>query len=145
MQFPLDLKGIHGVKHWARVYVNGKKIAEKQAGVRLDVITLFAFLHDHKRIDEGRDINHGARAALAVNELRGRYFEIDNEGFQLLQEAMSGHSHGGTDKNITVQACYDADRLDLGRIGIRPDPEYLCTKIAKDPEFIQAAFLRSIR
>lgn len=30
---------------------------------------------------------------------------------------------------ILVITCRDADRLDLGRVGIRPDPERLCTSL----------------
>jgi uncharacterized protein len=31
-----------------------------------------------------------------------------------------------------VQACWDADRLDLGRVGIAPAPERLCTAAARE-------------
>ena len=46
-----------------------------------------------------------------------------------------------------MQTCYDSDRLDLGRIGveIEPDPDYLCTDVAKDPEMIVWAYERSRR
>jgi|694.fasta_scaffold37775_2 hypothetical protein len=33
--------------------------------------------------------------------------------------------------NPTLAVCLDADRLDLGRVGITPDPEYLSTLTAK--------------
>jgi uncharacterized protein len=29
-------------------------------------------------------------------------------------------------------ACWDADRLDLGRVGIQPKPELLCTDTARE-------------
>ena len=45
--------------------------------------------------------------------------------------------------DITIQTCWDADRLDLGRIGIRPNPTYLGTKVARDPTFLEAALIRS--
>ncbi len=38
--------------------------------------------------------------------------------------------------DITVQTCWDADRLDLGRVGITPNPRWLCTACAKDPATI---------
>jgi hypothetical protein len=44
---------------------------------------------------------------------------------------------------ITVQTCWDADWLDLGRVGIMPDPRYLCTIAAKQPEFLNWAYERS--
>jgi uncharacterized protein len=44
-QFRLDLNGIHGIAHWSRVQYFGLKIA-KQENARLDVVKLFALLHD---------------------------------------------------------------------------------------------------
>ena len=46
---------------------------------------------------------------------------------------------------MTVQTCWDADRLDLGRVGIRPLAERLCTDVARDPVLIEWAYQRSIR
>lgn len=144
--FRLDWLGIHGAPHWARVLLNGTKLCAAE-GARLDVITLFAFLHDHERFDDHGDPLHGARAVESAIKLReeGSYFTIDNEGFELLLIAMYGHSGGGTHSDITVQVCYDSDRLDLGRVGVMPDPKYLCTNTAKDPEFIRQAYERSVK
>jgi uncharacterized protein len=63
----------------------------------------------------------------------------------LLVEACTGHSDGDTEADITVQTCWDADRLDLGRVGIRPHPIYLCTAVAKEAGVLQEAYLRSVR
>jgi uncharacterized protein len=142
--FRLDWNGVHGSGHWARVLLNGTKLAHME-GARLDVITLFAFLHDHERVHEDTDFEHGPNACVNAHNLRNVYFEIDDEGFALLLEAMNGHSNGTLTGDITVQCCYDADRLDLGRVGIMPDPRYLCTNTAKNPTFLEAAYERSIR
>ena len=32
----------------------------------------------------------------------------------------------------TIDACFDADRLDLGRVGIDPDPERMATERGKE-------------
>ena len=61
-QFRLGWQGIHGVPHWARVRWNGLAMARAN-GARADVVELFAFLHDSQRISDGRDREHGARAA----------------------------------------------------------------------------------
>jgi uncharacterized protein len=45
--------------------------------------------------------------------------------------------------DITIQTCWDADRLDLGRVGIVPDPARLCTVAARDPDLIRWAIERS--
>jgi uncharacterized protein len=129
--FRLDWTGVHGSGHWARVLKFGLRIALAE-GARTDVVTLFAFLHDHERFDDNLDPDHGPRAALNAVNLRDKYFTIDDEGFNLLCEAMCGHSNGETKADITVQACWDADRLDLTRFGITPDPMYLCTEYAKN-------------
>lgn len=142
--FKLDWKGYHGAPHWSRVNLNGLLLADAE-NARKDVITLFAFLHDHMREHDDHDTEHGALAVENAKKLRNEYFKIDDTGFDLLCEAMLLHSNGVIHGDITVQCCYDADRLDLGRVGIRPDPRYLCTNTAKDERFLQAAFLRSTR
>jgi len=43
-----------------------------------------------------------------------------------------------------VQTCWDSDRLDLGRVGIQPRPERLCTAAAQDPGTIRWAYERSM-
>jgi uncharacterized protein len=49
----------------------------------------------------------------------------------LLQLACAGHTDEQTHPDSTVQTCWDADRLDLGRVGITPEPRRLCTAAAK--------------
>jgi len=45
---------------------------------------------------------------------------------------------------VTVQTCWDADRPDLYRVGIKPNPDLLCTEIARQPGIIEWAVNRSI-
>ena len=138
-QFRLDLHGIHGIPHWSRVYYFGKKIA-LQEEARLDIVHLFSILHDSQRISDGFDLDHGIRAVDYAQHLRGKLFNLDDSGFELLCQALAGHSNGQTEGDITVQTCWDADRLDLGRIGIYPAERFLCTETAKDPAFIHRAW-----
>jgi O-acetyl-ADP-ribose deacetylase (regulator of RNase III) len=128
--YRLAWSGIHGVRHWARVRKFGLKIAETN-GARTDVVELFSFLHDSCRHGDGRDPDHGRRAVAFATQLRGNVFQLDDAGFALLCEAMEFHSHGSTEGDSTVQACWDADRLDLVRIGIEPEPDRLCTDAAR--------------
>jgi uncharacterized protein len=144
-QFRLDWQGHHGIPHWARVYRHGQVIGA-QVGANLDVCELFAFMHDARRTNEYEDPDHGARAADYALQLRERgFFDLDDSAMELLRDACIGHSDGNTDADPTVQACWDADRLDLGRVGIRPAPRYLCTAFARDPARIEDAYRRSIR
>ena len=140
-QFRLDAAdGIHGVPHWSRVWVHGRMLA---AELDLDpaVLAWFAFMHDSQRSNDGWDPHHGRRAADLAARLRRRSVltELDASGFERLCEAMRLHSDGHTTGDATVLACWDADRLDLGRVGIRPQPFRLCTPPAQQSPVIDAA------
>jgi O-acetyl-ADP-ribose deacetylase (regulator of RNase III) len=129
-KYCLAWSGIHGVSHWARVRKVGLQLAGV-TGARPDVVELFAFLHDSCRHGDGRDPDHGRRAVEFARQLRGECFSLDDESFALLCEAMELHSKGLMDADVTVQTCWDADRLDLGRVDIQPEAERLCTDAAR--------------
>lgn len=115
--FALDWRGIHGVSHWTRVRRNGLRLAAYN-GARTDIVELFAFLHDSCRLTDGRDAEHGKRAAEFARALQGNFFQLDESGLDLLCQAIQGHTHGKDVKDITIQTCWDADRLDLTRLDI---------------------------
>jgi uncharacterized protein len=141
-RFVLDLKGIHGPPHWHRVRENGLRIA-KHTGANKLIVELFAFLHDCCREDDRSDPEHGERAALFAESLRGTLLHLEPEDFTLLYLAIRNHSLGGTRGNITVLTCWDADRLDLGRVGARPRPNLLGTEFARRKDTIEWAYRRS--
>ena len=124
---------------------NGLTLASA-TGAKPHVVELFAFIHDSRRLNDYRDPRHGARAAEFAGELRRRgLFTLDDADFGLLTMACTYHSDGLTEADVTVQVCWDADRLDLGRVGMRPQARYLCTAGAKDGSVIEAAYQRSVR
>jgi uncharacterized protein len=137
-QYELPLDGYHGVSHWARVLENGHKLAAA-TGANLRVVSLFAVLHDSQRQNEGHDPQHGPRAAHSLRLLRGSWFELADDEFALLYRACHDHTHALTHADITVQTCFDADRLDLGRVGVTPHVSRLCTDMAKRPEVLKWA------
>jgi uncharacterized protein len=141
-RFAMNLHGIHGAAHWQRVRENGLRIA-KQSGADPLIVELFAFLHDCCREDDGTDPGHGERAAEFSLTLRGTIIHLSDAEFALLHEAIRDHELGLTKGDITVLTCWDADRLDLGRVGIRPDPRYLCTDFARKKQTIAWALKRS--
>jgi uncharacterized protein len=143
-QFALSLDGIHGEAHWARVRDNGLRLAE-QTGADQELVELFAVLHDSRRLADGWDRGHGQRAAEFAHSLNGSRLALPSARFDLLTYACAFHSDGLTEADITVQTCWDADRLDLGRIGIRPEPRSLCTAAVKEPAVIEWAVQRSRR
>ena len=129
--YALPFHGNHGVVHWARVLENGLRIAEA-TGADREVVALFALFHDARRVEEDRDDNHGLRGALFAQSLRGRLVHLDDARFELLFEACRLHTDGLTTGDRTLLTCWDADRLDLGRVGIVPDPRYLGTKAGRN-------------
>jgi uncharacterized protein len=136
--------GFHGVGHWARVADIGLKLAQAN-GADVDIVMLFALFHDSRRVNDGPDEDHGLRGAELAQKLRGRYFELPNEKFDLLYRACELHTVGRGDPDLTVRTCWDSDRLDLGRVGIMPEPKYLGTPEARDPKMIRWAYARSVR
>jgi uncharacterized protein len=134
-EYSLPWGGDHGVAHWARVLENGLRLAEVTAA-DVEVVRLFAVLHDSRRVNEATDPDHGPRAAEFARRLRGRLFDLPDREFGLLHRACAGHTHERTHADVTIQTCWDADRLDLGRVGITPHPSRLCTEMAKQPSTI---------
>jgi uncharacterized protein len=143
-QFALEWNGIHGAPHWSRVRENGLRLA-KVTGAKTHVVELFAFLHDSRRFNDGHDPQHGQRAAVFATSLAGTAFQLEPDDLELLTTACSKHSDGLMRGDITVLTCWDADRLDLGRVGNRPRPELLCNDAARNPVVLEWAYRRSVR
>jgi uncharacterized protein len=137
-EYVLPWDGDHGIAHWARVLENGLRLAE-ETGADIEVVQLFAALHDFQRINEGADPKHGPRAAQFASSLPGIMFDLPEHEFRLLHRACAGHTHERTHSNVTIQTCWDADRLDLGRVGITPHPSLLCTAVAKRADILRWA------
>jgi uncharacterized protein len=124
---------IHGTDHWERVALAGMELAEETAGADPLVVWLFAGIHDSRRLSDRFDPHHGRRAALLAKELRDvGLFEVDDNQMALLEHALEFHADGHVSKEPTIGACWDADRLDLGRCKITPDPTLLSTEAAKE-------------
>ena len=140
-QFRLDFAdGIHGLPHWTRVWLHGRALAAR-LDVNPGVLAWFAFLHDSQRRNDHRDPQHGQRAADFAVRLRreGVLCELADPEFEHLCEAMRLHSDGHTIGELAILVCWDADRLDLARVGIEPSPSRLCTEPARHPQTIDAA------
>jgi uncharacterized protein len=129
-QFQLPIDSDHGPEHWKRVEQNGLLIA-KETGADVAVVRLFALFHDSKRENEFADPDHGKRGAAYARELRGTYFQITDEQFDLLEFACIWHTASTHNSDPTIATCWDADRLDLGRVGIIPDPKFMNTDLGR--------------
>ena len=121
---------LHGPDHWRRVEGNGLMLA-RETGADVFVVRLFAVLHDCRRQSEGSDPRHGERAAETAAAWRGVHFALDDARFALLTMALIEHDRGLTSDDPTIGTCWDADRLDLVRCGVRPDPRLMSTVAGK--------------
>jgi uncharacterized protein len=128
--FVLDWAGHHGANHWARVHRHAITLAKTRGADRL-VVELFAFLHDSQREDEWRDPGHGSRGADYARSLQGRFFDLKPAQLDRLAYAIRHHSGGEVSSDVTIQSCWDADRLDLGRVGIEPSEAFLSEEAAQ--------------
>lgn len=129
----------HGPSHWARVAVHARAAARAE-GVDPLVAHLFALVHDSQREDDGEDPEHGTRAADFITDHRDSLFAfLRDEQVQQLEHACRLHSEGLTEGEAIVRACWDGDRLDLGRVDVTPDPRYMCTDYGRRADVIRAA------
>ena len=119
---------VHGIEHWHQVEYNGLLLAKK-TGADIDVVRLFAIFHDSQRLDDAYDREHGARGAEFAQRCREeKLFELDDERFGWLYDACRLHTIQPRMGIITIDTCFDADRLDLGRVGFPLDPKKMATE-----------------
>lgn len=121
---------IHGPVHWKSVERYGLFLSQKTGADQI-VVRLFAIFHDCRRINDGQDKEHGLRGANFAKLLRNKYFGLNDQLFELLYKACAGHTDQIFNGNSTIATCWDADRLDLRRLGTQPNITYLNTEIAK--------------
>jgi len=133
--YSLPLGGIHGLPHWARVLENARRLAV-ETGADVTVIELFAVFHDARRCNEGHDPEHGSRAAILARSLLSGTGQLSQDRLHMLEEACRLHTDGRREADATIQTCWDADRLDLLRVGKHPAAKLLCTAAARKPAVI---------
>src|SRR5262249_31574919 len=130
-QFQCGRDSIHGPAHWRRVEKNGLLIASR-SGAIVEVVRLFAVFHDSRREHDDWDDTHGARGAAYAASKRGVLFELSDAHFELLDYACKWHTHGQLSEDPTIGTCWDADRLDLGRVGLAPSAEFMSTAFGRE-------------
>lgn len=145
-RFALDWWGHHGVRHWARVRGNARIIAKHVDGVDTQVTDLFAVLHDAWRADEFEDPGHGGRAMAWVRRTHAQdRLGLTPEQFHTLLIAIERHSNQRPlAYNVTMAACWNADRLDLGRVGITPEKRLLYPEALPPDHIIEAMHQRAM-
>lgn len=139
---------LHGPEHWSRVAAYGAALGEATglaAGARRGV-QIFAWTHDLARVTDGNDPEHGERGAILFRELAPTVFpRLGARERAWIEAAIRLHNKGMTavdavDTGVIelpgeprrpliafVGCCWDADRLDLLRLGMTPRPERMST------------------
>ena len=120
---------IHGLNHWKAVEKNGLYLA-KFTSADTKVVSYFAYLHDCMRENESEDEYHGPRGAayaLKHKNLLG----LTETQLKTLILACKDHTHCYNSNCPTINTCWDADRLDIGRVGISPNSKYMFIEEAK--------------
>jgi len=129
-KFSLGPYSVHGPDHWQRVETVGLELCQ-ETGADGTVVRLFALLHDSCRLDDGADPVHGPRAADILGEIAGELFTLEPDRLELLEYAIRHHTDGETSDDPTIGTCWDADRLDIGRVGIIPHERFMSTAAGK--------------
>mgnify|MGYP006303854511 CR=1 FL=1 len=127
----LGPRSVHGVDHWARVERNALYLARHVADVPELPLRLFAAFHDSCRLDDGRDLEHGPRAAALLHGRRADFPDLADDLFARLVYACEHHTTTIHTADPLVAVCWDADRLDIGRVGFVVDADLLNTAEAR--------------
>ncbi|KPK51654.1 MAG: hypothetical protein AMS22_10545 [Thiotrichales bacterium SG8_50] len=139
---------IHGPAHWARVHRFGQALSEHLDLSRdgTQCVAVFAWTHDLARIDDGGGNQHAHDGASLLDPAWATVFpDLSVEQVELVRTAVRYHSDGLTaeaayyhgyfdhlghddDEVIAIiGCCWDADRLDLLRLGAQPKTRYMST------------------
>lgn len=119
---------LHGLSHWLQVARNGLRLLDRDPSADPLVVLLFSILHDSQRVTDGHDPDHGKRAAVYVRQQASSgQLELNERQHKLLVAACYGHSRGTVTTDPTIGTAWDADRLDLPRVGLQPAPALLST------------------
>lgn len=130
-RWPDSLGVTHGVDHWDRVAIFGRMLFVD--GVDMEVVMAFAYLHDSERINNDIDENHGERASKLIDAIRYTELnELNDEQISILKRACKLHNKELRTGNLTIDVCFDADRMDLIRVGITPSSNRMATRIGAE-------------
>lgn len=126
-----EFPGYHDRRHWLNVSRTGASIAIAE-GISPNVPLLFGIYHDCRRVNDGDDPDHGIRASDLVREhhIKG-WLNLSEDEVWNLRMACKWHSDGQTSEIPVIGVCWDADRLDLPRVGWQTDEKFMSTETGK--------------
>ena len=91
-------------------------------------------------MNNGRDINHGKRASRLIDTIRHTKLQnMTDEQIAKLKKACELHTIDHRTGDLTIDICFDADRMDLLRVWNRPLPHRMAThrgaELVADPNY----------
>ncbi len=100
------------------------------------------------RQNDGLDVGHGKRGAELARtlheegfsplfDINGKPLRLSEAQLEKLCEACSEHTSGKVTSDPTIGACWDADRLNLWRVGVKSNPALLSTEAAREEDMIE--------
>ena len=122
-------EGLHGLNHVKRVVENAKTIAKNECPNHYDDIVMGAYLHDIGRVNDNGGNEHALQGFEISKQLLAKYWpHLDH---RKILTAIKEHADSLITDDPLIGSIWDADRLDLTRLGIKINPELLSTKTAK--------------
>jgi uncharacterized protein len=144
---------VHGPAHWVRVHRFGGLLAARVAlpPEARACVDLFAWLHDIAREDDEASRRHAVEGAAQIDAiLPAIAAPLTTDQIETIRAAILHHSDGmvaarageaGVFDGIgwpgdlvvaTVGCCWDADRLDLPRVGVQPAERFMSTPVWRE-------------
>jgi uncharacterized protein len=121
---------VHGFKHWRTVEEIGLYLSSFNKSDPI-VVSYFSYFHDCMRVNEFTDNGHGKRGGDYAYKIK-HLLNLNDDQLELLYIACGGHTGGRKPLNDTIACCWDAYRLDIRRVGLKPDIKWFSTDKAKN-------------
>ena len=116
--------------HSTRVEAFGLLLMQAYTFVDADVVKWFAYLHDFTKMK--MSVGHGESAADYIKTIRHTILsDLSDSQIVTLQMACALHMTTRETEDMTINVCFDADRLDIQRHGIATDPQKMATDLGK--------------
>ena len=94
----------------------------------IDFAVLQDFVYENRVFDSNiHGLAHWRQVEFNGVSLEEKLLDITQEQFEKLYHACKFHTKERSTGDATIDTCYDADRLDLGRVGFELNPHKMAT------------------